>query len=256
MIDAHCHLDSPKLHKAIAALLSQARDVGVCGWLVAGVSPETWDAQAAFVEGIDGARCAFGIHPWHAATLSADALAAALESLSKRRGVAVGEFGLDRSGERVESGMERQLAAFRAQLALARELELPVVLHVVRAHGAAFEVLGTDGLPQAGGMVHGFSGSAEVALRYEALGLHVSFSGSVLRPNARRVLGAARAVSESRLLVETDCPDQLPAGRPGPYNAPAWLVDVVQAVAAARGVPNEQVASTTTKNAELLFGSF
>ena len=177
----------------------------------------------------------------------------AIELLAQRAAFSIGETGLDRSRFCKAETLPRQEHAFRAQLALARALNLPVILHILGAHGRALELLASDGLPAAGGMVHSYSGSAEMVAQYEELGLYVSFSASVTRPNAARVLKAVRAVSADRLLVETDCPDQPPSSRDSKRNLPEWLVDVVQVVANARGESMDAVAKSTMNNAGRLF---
>ncbi|MFT5432255.1 MAG: TatD DNase family protein, partial [Myxococcota bacterium] len=201
-------------------------------------------------------KVCFGLHPWAAARLGPGELESTMVALAGYSPVAMGEMGLDRSRYVPRGSLPAQVVAFRAQLAVARERDLPVVLHVVGAHGAALEILQNDGVPAAGGMVHSYSGSAELVPRYEALGLHISFSASVTRPDARRVTSAVRAVSPQRLLVETDCPDQRPFARVGAINHPQWLIDVINAVAEIRGVPRHDIATQSAHNAEALFGSF
>jgi TatD DNase family protein len=166
--------------------------------------------------------------------------------------VAIGETGLDGVGER-RARLADQEVVFRAQLALARERRLPLMLHILDAHGRAFEILRGDGVPS-GGVIHSYSGSAEMARDYLALGLSLSFAGSVTHPGAKRARAAAAVVPRDRLLVETDAPDQTPAPhRPG-LNEPAYLGTIVSALAAARGEPAEEVARGTEGNARRLFG--
>ncbi len=253
MIDAHCHLDFERFDADREALLAAARAVGVRRWLCAGVRPGDWDRQAALEAAEDGVASCFGIHPHVAARMGADDLAAAMDALAARARLAVGETGLDGSRYVPRGSHEAQFEAFRAQLALARERDLPVVLHVLQAHGATLDVLERDGVPAAGGMVHSYSGSAELVARYEKLGLYVSFSGSITRPGAKKVRAAAMATSPDRLLVETDCPDQVPTGVVGGRNLPEYLPRIVKSVAAARDEPWEDVARRTAENAARLF---
>ncbi len=252
MFDAHCHLD---LLADPPRAWAEARAAGVCGALVAGVDPPGWAAQARLAATLPGLHCALGLHPWRT-DLAAPALDDVLAALAPRlaSAAAVGETGLDRS-----PGMPpwpRQLRAFRAQLALARTLDRPVVLHVVRAHAEALAVVDGDGLPAAGGMVHGFTGSAELAREWSRRGLMLSLGGpATWTVGARRRRGIA-AIPEDALLVETDAPDQPPAAaraarRPG---APAMLGAVVDAVARLRGCAPETTAATTARNARRLLG--
>jgi TatD DNase family protein len=142
---------------------------------------------------------------------------------------------------------------FRAQLALAKDRDLPVVLHIVGAHAQALDILRKDGLPSRGGLVHSYSGPADAVSEYIELGLHLSFSGSITWPGARKAPLAVRATPPSRLLIETDSPDQTPEPhRPG-RNEPAYLLQILDRVASLRGVPREELATLTTKNAHHLF---
>ncbi|MFT7625934.1 MAG: TatD DNase family protein [Myxococcota bacterium] len=253
MIDAHCHIDFARFDADRAQVLAAARAVGVARFLCAGVRPEDWQRQALVATQHEGVDAFYGIHPHVAAQLPDTQASAALERLAALPTMAIGETGLDGSKYVPRGSLERQSAVFRAQLAIARDRNLPVVLHILQAHGASLEILKQDGLPEAGGMVHSYSGSAELIRDYERLGLHVSFSASVTRKGARRVLAAVAAVSSDRLLVETDCPDQLPTGVVGSRNLPEYLPLVVQAVASAREETPELIATQTAANARRLF---
>jgi TatD DNase family protein len=150
--------------------------------------------------------------------------------------------------------MPLQEYAFRAQLALARERNLPVILHIIRAHGRALEILREDGLPKAGGMVHSYSGSAELVDDYQKLGLFISVSGGITRMKESKASAVLAAIDKNRLLVETDCPDQAPKDRGlGVRNLPLWLHDVVASVATLSGTTKEEVAQRTHANTLRLF---
>lgn len=141
---------------------------------------------------------------------------------------------------------------FRAHIDLARTLDKPLVLHILKAHQQALAILAEVGVPPAGGMVHSFSSSAEIATQYQRLGLHISFSGSVTR--SPKLARAAASVSAERLLIETDAPDQPPRGHHGEKNRPAWLGIVAESVANARGKSRGHIAELTALNASRLFG--
>ena len=245
MFDSHCHLQSVD---DAEAELARARAPGVGGFLLAGVEPDGWVKQRALVAAHPDVAMALGVHPQLVAEIEdPDPLIAQLELSGA---CAVGEIGLDGMDER-KASLPRQERAFRAQLALARERNLPVVLHVLRAHPRALEILREDG--HRGGVLHSCSASADQVRQYVALGLHVSFAGTVCNDNARKVHEAARAVPAGRLLVETDAPFQTPLPhRPGP-NEPAFLVAIVAALARIRGETPEHVAQITDDNARRLF---
>ena len=149
--------------------------------------------------------------------------------------------------------MDQQEAWFRAQLALARELDVPVVLHCVRAGQRLLDVVAADGLPSAGGMLHGWGGPADQAARAVKLGLHVSFGPLVCRGRAKRARASVVAVPVERLLVETDAPDQPLPGRT--VGEPADVVRVLATVAHLRGAHPEALAAQTDRNLRALLGA-
>jgi len=220
-----------------AAALRAGRAAGVKGVLLAGIDPSGWPAQHA-LSGPD-VLVAYGLHPW-----TEDGTIAALESATETLGrpAAIGEIGLDRSPAH-RRGLERQVSRFRDQLALARRLELPVILHVVRAHGHALSIF--DASPASGGMVHGFSGPPEIAQQWLRRGLMLSYGALLCNKRARRARASAALTPLDRLLIETDSPDQLP----GPAHLPA----VLAALAALRPEPPEVLAQATAHNARRLF---
>ncbi|NOY26858.1 MAG: TatD family hydrolase [Oligoflexia bacterium] len=255
MFDAHNHLD--RCADPLAELAA-ARRCGITGQLVAGVDPAGWREQAA-LQAESGVFVAFGIHPWTIAQTTDQELTPLLDDLGAALGgalgtdpiapIALGEFGLDRSRRVPRDSMARQERAFRAQLAMARERDLPVILHVVRAQARALELIRRDGLPSAGGMLHSVSAPAELVPDWLGLGLYLSFSGSLTRHD--RVRRAAAVVPLDRLLIETDAPDQPPLGQPAP-NRPACLIDVIHAIAELRDLSPDRVSAATTRNAHTL----
>lgn len=260
MFDAHCHLSVDRMEPSADMALKLARQVGVTGFLLAGIDPQDWDRQLELTTRHSDVVPCFGVHPQRVGEIDDDEAHDMVMQLASRLGGppslrprALGELGLDRAICSADS-LPRQIQAFRAQLALAREADLPIVLHILRAQEAALTILEADGVPQAGGMVHSFSGPAEMVKRYVRLGLMISFAGPVTYGNARRALEACRAVPLDHLLVETDAPDQTPEPyRPGP-NQPAYLPAIIHAVAKARNVPDEVVAEATSSNARRMLG--
>jgi len=238
------------------AQIARARARGVGGFLLAGVAPDGWAVEEQLRAAHPEIAIAFGVHPQLIAEVDdaeADALVGALEPALARKPAAIGEIGLDGYGER-RASLERQERAFRAQLALARQLELPVVLHVLEAHARALAILRADGLPRAGGVMHSYSGSAELVREYVALGLHLSFAGPVCNAHAPKIHAAARAAPAERLLVETDAPFQTPAPCRPAQNEPAFLVEIIAALAQIRGESADALARSTAENARRLFG--
>ena len=241
-----------------AAVLARARAAGVRGFVLAGVDPAGWRDAEQLAFGYADVWWTLGVHPQvvaeageGAAHAMVDALEAALEARGPRV-VALGELGLDALVAAPDT-LGAQEALFARQLRIAIALDLPLNLHILRAHEQALGVLERQGVPARGGLVHSFGASPELAARYLALGLHLSFSGSVGWHPGSKAARSAEACPADRLLVETDAPDQTPAAhRPGP-NEPAFLVDVVADVARIRGEDARGVADYTAENARRLF---
>jgi TatD DNase family protein len=251
VIDSHCHLDLPVFDVDRPAVLARAAALEAI--LVPAVRPATWDRLRAVVATDSRLWVAYGAHPqivpdltedeWRA--LSDGRLAAALG----QGAVAVGECGLDgRTGD--HPAQERALAL---QIAVARELRLPLVVHVLGAHGAAPRLLREAKAHEVGGVMHSYSGSPELVPIYRDLGFAFSFAGPVTYANARKPLAAARAVPDELLLAETDAPDQTPVPHRGSRCEPAHVRHVVAALAATRGATMDETARLVTANARRLF---
>src|SRR5579862_7559656 len=240
VFDSHCHL---QVAADARADLERARAAGVGGFVLAGVAPDEWPAQAALARAHADVHVAYGVHPQLVAELDDAACDRALDALEQTLAlafdgktaahaiapvapvapVALGELGLDGAGDR-RASLERQERLFRAQLAIARRRALPIILHILDAHARAVEVLREEAPFAAGGVVHSYSGSAELVRDYVELGLDISFAGSVANPRAKKTRRAAEVVPRERLLVETDAPYQTPAARRPAANEPAFLV--------------------------------
>jgi TatD DNase family protein len=261
VFDTHCHLDRPEFDWDRDAVLARARAAGVNEILVPAIGPDGWDGLAAFARATPGVHFGLGIHPQLLPELDPrddDRVLAALDAALARGGaVAVGECGLDAATAEPAAGpfpapMDRQLAVLRGHLALARKHGLPVLLHCLRTHPALLALLEGEALPR-GGVLHSYSGSADLIRPYAAAGLWFSFAGPVTYERARRPLDAARAVPRDRLLVETDAPDQTPRPHKG-RNEPAFLRETAAALASALGMSVAELDALTTTNAARLFG--
>jgi TatD DNase family protein len=252
LYDSHCHLHDRSVVD-VEAQIARATVANVTAMLLAGVMPEGWRDAVALRERFPQLRVAFGVHPQviedEQAPRMVDALSRALDGALPRPS-AIGEIGLDGMPQNVER-LPMQEVVFRRQLALATRHRLPVVLHVLRAHPRALEILeDEEGMR---GVLHSCSASVDQVKRYLKLGLYVSFSAAATNDNARRLRDSLCAVPLDRLLVETDAPFQTPAARRPARNEPAFLVEIVAALAQIRGEQVERVAEATFANARRLF---
>ncbi len=255
MIDTHCHLDVAAFDADRDAVIDRATAAGVIGMLVPAIRPRTWNAlrQLAARHAGAGVRAAFGIHPQIVPALEPDELAGDLtETLiaAAAGACAIGECGLDGG----TGAHELQELIFRAHVRAARITRLPLLIHVLRAHDAAPRILREDG--PVTGVMHSYSGGAQLVPVYAGLGLAFSFAGPVTYGNARKPIAAARAVPAELLLAETDAPDQAPHAHRGQRSEPAFVADVIAGLAAARAADPAAIAQLTTANARRLFGAW
>jgi TatD DNase family protein len=265
-IDTHCHLDAPEFgpdHAGAIEARARATMRGVGRCVIPAVERANFDTVRALAHRL-GDAYALGIHPLYVPRASDDDLAALDAQLSAHRDdprlVAVGEIGLDFFvPELCEPAMrERQLAVYRAQLRLARQHRLPVILHVRRSADALLKALRE--LPVCGGIAHAFSGSEQQARAFVDLGFKLGFGGAMTFEPARRLRELARTLPLQALVLETDAPDIPPqwlyttaaeraAGRAQGVNTPAELPRIGAVLAELRGLSQEAVQEATTENA-------
>jgi TatD DNase family protein len=190
---------------------------------------------------------AYGIHPLYVSHARPDDLDALRETLQREPAVAVGEIGLDRHvAPRAD---EQQALYFTAQLALARELDLPVLLHVRQAIDPVIQALRQVRVP--GGIAHAFNGSREQADQFIRLGFKLGFGGAMTFPGSTRIRALAAGLPLDAIVLETDAPDIPPAWKAGDRNTPADLFRIAETLAELRGLPLEELAAATTENARV-----
>ena len=258
MFDSHCHLDASEYDLDRADVIARARAAGVRGILIPGYEPSEWQTLAALCATDAMLCCGVGLHPWYVRELDEAALEQALETLPsvirEQGAVAVGECGLDAIHARREgSPLERQERVLVRHLEVARELALPLILHCVKAHERMLRLLEQHGPFPAGGVMHSYSGHAELVPRYARLGLSFSFAGVITREEARRPRDALKAVPLERLLVESDGPDQAYRGAQSSRSEPRDIVRMLEVAAELRTAPLEELAEATHHNAQALF---
>lgn len=251
LVDSHAHLDSPDLADDIDVVIERAREKGLVGVVSIGFEPAGWAPTLELAARYDLVFPALGIHP-NDADQTSDASLSELESLCRQRKVVgLGETGLDYYREHVSH--EQQKQSFRAHLDLARQLDLPVIVHNRDAHADILDILKRDGKGTRG-VMHSFSGDVAYAEKCIALGYMVSLAGPVTFKKAIDKHEVAAAVPLDMLLVETDCPYLTPEPFRGRRNEPSYVFYTAQAIARIRGISYEALAEATTANAVRLFG--
>lgn len=250
MIDSHCHLADEQFASDLDDVVVRARDAGVTTALA--ILDAASPAEAARADCVTAAwpavRFALGVHPHQAGAFIDDpggVVSVVREAYAARPGaVAIGEIGLDYHYDFAPRAT--QVEVFRRQIALAREVGRPVVIHTREADDDTIDALRGEGGGDVTGVFHCFTGDATFARRALDLGFHVSFSGIVTFRNADAIREAARMVPADRLLVETDSPYLAPVPFRGRRNEPARVARVVEAVAGTRGATvTDTIAQTS-----------
>jgi TatD DNase family protein len=251
LIDTHCHLDCTEFADDRDAVVERARADGVGELVVPAVSIDNFAAVRACCSRYVGCRPAYGIHPLYVDVRDPERELAALRAwlASEIDGplppLAVGEIGLDFfvAGHDVE----RQQRFYLGQLAIAREFDLPVLLHVRRAVDAVLKTLRRAGVR--GGIAHAFNGSRQQADEFMRLGFKLGFGGTMTYPGSTRIRQLAASVPLEAIVLETDAPDIPPYWLDGARNEPAELAAIARTLAELRGVPVDEVAAATSANA-------
>lgn len=243
--DSHCHLPYEGMGD-VADVLAEARAAGVERFISVGTDAEQSAAAIEAARSHEGVWATVGLHP-HDATSGVDSIRGLF---GPPEVVAVGECGLDYHYEHSPRDVQRQ--AFAAQIAIAHDLDLALVIHTREAWDDTFDVLAAEGVPERT-VFHCFTGGPVEARRALDAGAWLSFSGIVTFKNAEDVRGAAARCPLDRLLVETDAPYLAPVPHRGERNRPSWVGDVGAGVAAAKGVSVEDVARASWSAAETVF---
>jgi TatD DNase family protein len=251
-IDAHCHLFDSRLDTTREEILDRARAVGIRAFIQGGVSPADWDRQLASDE--EGLHRTFGLHPWFVAHNDQKSCQQALDQLPQYlpKAVALGELGLDYQRRFDPSSHQRQQYFFSAQLQLAKDYRLPVVLHFVQAHTISIAIL-KEVQHRKGGIVHGFSGSYEIARQYLDLGYHLSIGTGLVQKGYRKLKNAVSRLPLDRLVVESDAPDGSVPGQNRTYNEPIAILAVAQAIAESHQTSQETVLEQSAKRVREIF---
>jgi TatD DNase family protein len=247
--DTHLHLDDPAFDPDRNAVIARARYAGVEALICAGTSVDGSRRAIALAERFPAVWATVGIHPEEAASADGEALRA-LESLAGHpRVVAIGETGLDYVHERAPRAVQAE--AFLAHVRLARSAGLPLVVHNREAHDDVERILREEGA--AAVVMHCFSGTAEVAARWAAMGWMISFAGPLTFARAESLRAAARGVPDDRLLIETDAPYLAPVPMRGRRCEPAFVAHTGRALAAVKDMTVETLARALAENGKRVF---
>jgi TatD DNase family protein len=249
-VDSHCHLNFPELATDLGGVLARMASASVTHALCVSVDLETFDEVADLVRSRDNLFGSIGVHPNHATGITGhpDAL---LERAEHPKIVAVGETGLDYY--RSTGDLEWQRDRFRMHIQVARQLGKPLIVHTREAASDTLRILEEEQAAEAGGVMHCFSETWEVAQRALELGFYISFSGILTFKNADRLRDVASRVPLERILIETDSPYLAPIPYRGKTNEPGYVRHIAEELARIRQLPLETVAEATSANFFRLF---
>ena len=250
LFDTHAHMDDRAFDADREALLSSLPQQGIALLMNPGCSLESSRAACGLARRYDYLYAAVGSHP-DAADEVTESVLETYRALCRDnpKVKAIGEIGLDYHYEDVPR--QRQLEAFRAQMALAKELNLPVIVHEREAHEDGMRIV--EEFPEVTGVFHCYSGSAEMAKWLVQRGWYIGFTGVLTFKNARKAVETAASVPLERIVLETDCPYMSPEPFRGKRNDPGKLYRMAERLAEIRGISVEQVHTATLENGKRLY---
>jgi len=249
LFDTHAHLNDPAFDEDRAQLLETFKDAGVGLVLNAGCSLESSRDCIALAESYPWIYASVGTHPDTADEVNEEVLEAYRQMCRHPKVKAIGEIGLDYYYETIHR--ETQMRAFRMQMALAEELDMPVIIHERDAHNDGMTIV--KEFPKVKGVFHCYSGSAEMARQLVKLGWYIGFTGVLTFKNARKAVETAASIPLDRIVLETDCPFMAPVPYRGKRNHPGYLPFMAEKLAEIRGLPVEEIIRITTENAKRLY---
>lgn len=255
LIDSHCHLDACEFATDRDAVVEAAYAKGVGGILVPGVAPDNWAAVRDCCARYPGCFPAYGVHPLYIDCLGDEALTLLRQWLQNEKAGpcpprAIGEIGLDHFVAGFDAAKQERY--YVAQLKLAREFDLPVLLHVRRAVDQVLKGLRRSGVRR--GIAHAFNGSRQQAEAFIDLGFKLGFGGAMTYPGSTRIRELAARLPLEAIVLETDAPDIPPVWLVGQRNSPSELLAIAQALAELRSLSLEEVIAATTRNAKAVLG--
>lgn len=251
IFDSHTHLNAEQFNEDIPETIERAKELGVTEMAVVGFDTPTIEKSLELSQQYKEIQSIIGWHPTEAGSYTPEIEKKLQQLLTTPKVVALGEIGLDYYW--MEDPKEVQDRVFRRQIAIAKEMNLPISIHTRDAMEDTYKILKEEDIRDIGGIMHSFSGDPEWMERFLDMGMHISLSGVVSFKKALEVQEVAKVVPLDRLLVETDAPYLAPVPYRGKRNEPGYTRYVVEKIAELRDMPFEEIATQTTNNAHRLF---
>jgi TatD DNase family protein len=250
IIDSHCHIDFNDFNADRDQVLQRAQDAAIEHIIVPSITARSWSRLRQTCLNRPQLHPAYGLHPYFIDEHRVEHLAALNQWLNNEASIAVGECGLDFYLKHLDR--KKQIAFFEAQLDIAQNFRLPVIIHARKATEPVIQTIKKH--PDLRGMIHSYSGSLEQAKQLIDLGFYISFGGAITYDKATRIRSIAQQIPLRALLVETDAPDQPDRSHHGERNEPAYILNVLHTLSALKELPVDAIAKASSDNAISLFG--
>ncbi|MBM7555169.1 TatD family hydrolase [Thalassobacillus pellis] len=247
LFDTHVHLNARQFDEDREEVIKRARETGVEYMVVVGFDRETIPLAIEIAESHDNIYAAVGWHPVDAIDMKEEDLSWIEELSAHPKVVAIGEMGLDYHWDKSPADVQKDV--FRKQIALAKKVKMPIIIHNREATQDIVDVLKEENADEVGGIMHCYSGDVEIAKECIEMNFMISLGGPVTFKNAKLPKEVAEAIDLDHLLIETDCPFLAPHPNRGKRNEPAYVKLVAEQVAELKGMSYEEICNKTTENA-------
>ncbi|EKF35973.1 MULTISPECIES: TatD family hydrolase [Bacillus] len=251
LFDTHAHLNAEQYKEDLEQVIERAKSEKVEKIVVVGFDRPTITRAMELIEAYDFIYAAIGWHPVDAIDMTDEDLAWIKELSQHEKVVAIGEMGLDYYWDKSPKDVQKEV--FRRQIALAKEVNLPIIIHNRDATEDVVTILKEEGAAEVGGIMHCFTGSLEIAKACMEMNFYISFGGPVTFKNAKKPKEVVKDIPSDRLLIETDCPYLTPAPFRGKRNEPSYVKYIAEQIAELRDISFEELAELTTENAKKVF---
>ena len=249
IFDSHAHYTDKAFNDDRKELLDSLKESGICGVINCGADLESSEKSVALSEKYDYIYCACGVHPEEVDGLPENYIDILRNMAKNEKCVAIGEIGLDYYWR--QDNKELQKKVFEEQILLAKEMDLPIIVHDREAHEDTLAILKKH---KSKGVLHCFSGSVETAKEILKLGMYIGLGGAVTFKNAKKPVEVAEMLPLERLLLETDCPYMAPVPMRGKRNYSAYIEYVAEKIGEIKGIDPQTVTNQATENTKNLFG--
>ncbi|MGE8140139.1 TatD family hydrolase [Bacillus safensis] len=251
LFDTHAHLNAEQYNEDLEQVIERAKSEKVEKIVVVGFDRPTITRAMELIEEYDFIYAAIGWHPVDAIDMTDEDLAWIKDLSQHEKVVAIGEMGLDYYWDKSPKDVQKEV--FRRQIALAKEVKLPIVIHNRDATEDVVTILKEEGAAEVGGIMHCFTGSLETAKACMEMNFYISFGGPVTFKNAKKPKEVVKEIPSDKLLIETDCPYLTPVPFRGKRNEPSYVKYIAEQIAELREISFEELAELTTKNAKKVF---